>query len=176
MGTLRVFADGWLDAAGRRYACALGRGGVTTAKREGDGATPAGRFALRALYFRPDRVDLPPCALPTYALTPNDGWCDAPEDVAYNRFVSLPYGAGHEELWRWDALYDLIVPLGYNDDPVVPGAGSAIFLHIARPDFSPTEGCVALARGDLLALLRSLSSEDRIEIDTGPAPHNVSAA
>ena len=164
-----VHSDGWLDAAGTRYPCALGHGGVTADKREGDGATPAGEFALRHLYYRPDRVARPRCGLETVPLTPIDGWCDDPDDRAYNRTVSLPYPARAERLWRWDGLYDLVIPLGYNDDPVVPGAGSAIFLHIARPDFASTEGCVALARAVLMALLPRFADGDTIRIVPTPA-------
>mgnify|MGYP003671211160 CR=1 FL=1 len=153
MDDITVYADGWLDVLGQRLPCALGHGGVAAVKREGDGVTPAGRFPLRRLYYRPDRVDRPVCGLETVALSPDDGWCDDPADAAYNRPVLLPHAASHERLWRWDGLYDLIVPLGYNDEPTIAGAGSAIFLHIAQPDFSPTEGCVALARADLLAIL-----------------------
>jgi L,D-peptidoglycan transpeptidase YkuD (ErfK/YbiS/YcfS/YnhG family) len=144
--------------------CALGRGGISARKREGDGATPAGSFPMRRLLYRPDRVAKPATALPLAALAEHDGWCDAPGDPAYNRMVKLPYGAGAERLWRGDALYDLIVPLGYNDDPVESGRGSAIFLHIARPDYGPTEGCVALSHDDLLAVLREADRHSRMVI------------
>lgn len=164
MADILVHADGWLDAAGQRYPCALGRGGVGDGKREGDGLTPLGRFALRGLYYRPDRMEPPRCHLETIALKPRDGWCDDPADAAYNRLVQLPYPASCERLWRCDGLYDLIVPLGYNDDPVVAGAGSAIFLHIAWPHFGPTEGCVALARADLLTVLAAIGPEDRLTV------------
>lgn len=170
MSDILVHGDGWLDAGGRRFPCALGAGGVAAAKREGDGVTPAGRFAIRCLYYRPDRMARPVCALPTVALTANDGWCDDPDDAAYNCFVTLPHAGRHERLWRCDGLYDLMLPLGYNDDAIVPGAGSAIFLHIARPDFSPTEGCVALARHDLLSLLAKLQPGDELQIQGDPAP------
>lgn len=144
--------------------CALGRSGITTSKSEGDGATPRGVFALRCVLFRPDRETRPLTALPCRALDRADGWCDAPADPAYNRPVRLPYQASAEALWREDHVYDLIVPLGYNDDPVVPGKGSAIFLHLARPDFTPTEGCVALKRDDLLAVLEAADPAARIAI------------
>ena len=94
----------------------------------------------------------------------DDGWCDAPDDPNYNRLVSQPYPASHEALWRDDGVYDLIVVLGHNDDPPVPGLGSAIFLHICRPGYPPTEGCVAIARDDLEALLRIAEPGDAVEI------------
>jgi L,D-peptidoglycan transpeptidase YkuD (ErfK/YbiS/YcfS/YnhG family) len=148
-----VRGDSTLAWHGRRLRCALGRGGITTAKREGDGATPAGPLPLRRLLYRADRLAPPPGSLPREPIGPNDGWCDDPAHADYNRAVTLPHEARHERLSRDDHLYDLVAVLGWNDDPVMPGRGSAIFLHVARADFAPTEGCVALALPDLLSLL-----------------------
>ena len=144
--------------------CALGRSGIARDKREGDGATPAGAFALRRVLYRADREAPPQTTLPAGALDPADGWCDAPDDAAYNRPVRLPYPARAEALWRADGIYDLIVVLGHNDAPVLPGRGSAIFLHLAKPDFRPTEGCVALARADLLAVLAEADAASRVVV------------
>jgi L,D-peptidoglycan transpeptidase YkuD (ErfK/YbiS/YcfS/YnhG family) len=149
---------------GKPMRCALGRAGVSAEKREGDGATPVGSFAMRCVLYRADRVALPITALPCRALRASDGWCDAPDDSAYNRLVALPYPASAETLWHEDALYDLIIPLGYNDAPIEPGKGSAIFLHLAAPDFTPTQGCVALARDDLLTVLKEADRESRVII------------
>jgi L,D-peptidoglycan transpeptidase YkuD (ErfK/YbiS/YcfS/YnhG family) len=148
---VRARGEAWWAA--RRLRCALGRGGVVADKREGDGASPAGRWPMRGVLFRRDRLGAFATALPARALERTDGWCDDPADPCYNRNVRLPHRARCESLWRADRLYDIVVPLGYNDDPVVPGAGSAIFLHVARPDFAATAGCVALALADLLAVL-----------------------
>lgn len=157
--------DGWLEAGAARFRCAIGKAGVTDDKREGDGATPRGLFRLRGCYFRPDRVThAPQTALPTYELSRSDGWCDDPAHPLYNRPVKLPFAARHEPLWRRDHAYDFIIPLGYNDDPVIPGRGSAIFLHLAQPDWRGTEGCVALARADFLALLPTLCPETLLEV------------
>jgi L,D-peptidoglycan transpeptidase YkuD (ErfK/YbiS/YcfS/YnhG family) len=152
---LVAYADGRFDLAGQWTRCAIGPAGVVAAdaKREGDGASPAGGWPMRRVFYRADRRAAPQTGLEVVALSPDDGWCDAPGDPAYNRLVKLPYPASCEALWREDGVYDLVVELGYNDDPVVDGAGSAIFLHLARPDFSPTQGCVALAAADLEALL-----------------------
>jgi L,D-peptidoglycan transpeptidase YkuD (ErfK/YbiS/YcfS/YnhG family) len=160
---LIVEARGTARWGGRAMRCALGRAGIFAAKREGDGATPAGLFPIRRVLFRADRVSLA-AALPTAAIEPDDGWCDDPADVDYNRQVTLPHRARCESLWRDDRLYDLIAVLGHNDAPVVPGAGSAIFLHVARDDFPPTEGCVALARDDLLAVLREAKPGDAVRV------------
>ena len=164
-----AYADGRFELNGRWTRCALGPGGVTAAgaKREGDGKTPLGAWPLRRVLYRPDRGAAPKTALPVQALSPDDGWCDAPDDANYNRPVRLPYPASAERLWREDGVYDLIVVLGHNDAPAVPGAGSAIFLHLARPDFSATQGCVALARHDLEALLALAKPGDALAIREG---------
>lgn len=150
---IRVGGDGQLAFGGHRFRCAIGRGGLSADKREGDGATPLGCFPLRRIFYRADRVTLPPVPLPAIPLTQADGWCDDPSHPDYNRHVRLPHPARHEAMWRDDHLYDVVVVLGHNDDPPRPGLGSAIFLHVAKPDYAPTEGCVALALPDLLTLL-----------------------
>jgi L,D-peptidoglycan transpeptidase YkuD (ErfK/YbiS/YcfS/YnhG family) len=167
MTDLVVRPDGLVALGARIVPCALGRGGRRLDKREGDGATPIGAWTLRRLLYRADRLSPPPTALPVTVICPGDGWCDAPDDSRYNLPVALPYPASAESLWRDDGVYDLIVPLGYNDAPVTPGLGSAIFLHVARPGFPPTEGCVALDRADLLAYLALARPGDRV-IVTAP--------
>jgi L,D-peptidoglycan transpeptidase YkuD (ErfK/YbiS/YcfS/YnhG family) len=147
---------------GKTVPCALGRSGVSTDKKEGDGASPVGCFPLKRVLFRDDRLALPLTALEKQALAPNDGWCDDPADSNYNRPVRLPYAARHEALWRDDGRYDLLVVLGHNDDPVIPGAGSAIFLHVAAPGLTPTEGCVAVRLPDLLDILADCRPGDRL--------------
>lgn len=146
------------------FPCALGRSGILRDKHEGDGATPVGRYALKRVLYRGDRLRAPATRLPVAPILQDDGWCDAPEDPNYNRAVKLPYPASAENMWRDDGLYDVVVVLGHNDDPVVPGAGSAIFMHVAAPDFTPTAGCVALAREDLLSVLRALPGATFIDI------------
>ena len=148
----------------RMIPCALGRAGLSENKREGDGATPIGRFPLRRVLYRADRVTLPRLSLPAAAIEPGDGWCDDPTSSDYNRQVRLPIAASHEHLWRLDSLYDIVVVLGHNDGPVVAGAGSAIFLHVASADYRPTEGCVAVARDELLALLAACQPGDSLAI------------
>jgi len=159
-----VTADGRLLSHGRWFSCALGRGGVVTAKREGDGGTPAGRFALRELFYRPDRLSRPETRLPVRPLRRDDGWCDDPADPLYNRPVRLPYAASAERMWRADALYDLVAVLGYNDDPPRPGLGSAIFLHLAPPAGRPTAGCIALPLPALTAVLRAVGPGSLVEV------------
>ena len=166
---IAVFSDNRLILGTLKLRCALGATGITAAKREGDKATPAGRFALRRVLYRPDRLAAPQTALPVAPIRAGDGWCDAPGDPQYNKPVTLPYAAGHERLWREDHLYDIVVVLGYNDAPPVAGKGSAIFMHVARPGYAPTEGCVALALPDLKAVLARCGPGDCIHIHAGTA-------
>jgi L,D-peptidoglycan transpeptidase YkuD (ErfK/YbiS/YcfS/YnhG family) len=148
-----VQPDGRLIFQGRVFRAALGRGGIRRDKQEGDGATPSGTLPLRRVLYRADRVARPNCAVPVEPLAPNDGWCDDPTHPDYNRMIRLPHPARHEALWRDDGVYDIIGVLGWNDQPVTRDRGSAIFLHVAQPDFAPTEGCVALALPELRDLL-----------------------
>jgi L,D-peptidoglycan transpeptidase YkuD (ErfK/YbiS/YcfS/YnhG family) len=159
-------AEGLLDLGDRKVRCALGSSGVIPAadKREGDGASPAGVWPIRRVLYRPDRGAAPQTELPVEAMSPDDGWCDAPGDPAYNRSVKLPYPASAEAMWRDDGIYDVVVVLGHNDDPPVAPMGSCIFLHLARPDFSPTQGCVAVTREDLERLLAQARPGDTLEI------------
>jgi L,D-peptidoglycan transpeptidase YkuD (ErfK/YbiS/YcfS/YnhG family) len=159
---LSVSPEGHLKWRGKTYRCALGRAGIAMTKREGDGATPVGCFNLRRVLYRPEREDAPQTLLAVEAIYEVDGWCDDPEDPEYNRPVSLPHGASAEAMWREDSLYDIVVVLGHNDAPVIPGCGSAIFLHVATPAYAPTEGCIALAREDLLKIIQDCDSETQV--------------
>ena len=143
----------------------MGRGGVAEKKSEGDGITPQGSWAFRRVLYRPDRLDAPKTILPVVQIEEEDGWCDAPADVNYNKLVQLPYPVSAEKLWREDGLYDVVAVLGYNDAPVVKGNGSAIFLHVAKKDYALTEGCVAVKREDLLEALAQLKRGERIVIN-----------
>ena len=125
-------------------------------KREGDGATPIGCFPIRKVFYRPDKFEgSPETIFPTQALTQDDGWSDDVNLPEYNQLVKLPYHGSHEKLWRDDNLYDIIITIGYNDDPPIAGKGSAIFMHVAREEYTPTAGCIALSREDLLEILRT---------------------
>ncbi len=152
LSTLRVFASvrdrrrGFLVAGGAVFPCALGRSGIGTLKREGDGRTPRADLPLRRVLYRADRIVMPRSLLPLRIIGPRDAWCDDAADRRYNRLIDRPPGEAEERLTRDDHLYDVIVELGWNDAPVVRGRGSAIFWHLARPGFTPTAGCVAVER------------------------------
>lgn len=158
-----------LTASGAAWPCAIGRGGAVPEadKREGDGATPLGQWPVRGALLRPGCGIGPPTALPWRWLRPWDGWSDAPADPAYNRPVQHPHPGSAEQLWRTDTVYDVIIVLGHNDSPPAPGRGSAIFWHLARPDFQPTEGCVAIARAAMAEILPHLHPGMTLAIDPG---------
>jgi L,D-peptidoglycan transpeptidase YkuD (ErfK/YbiS/YcfS/YnhG family) len=143
---------------------AAGAGGVRPNKKEGDRATPAGTFSLPFGMYRGDRINLPNTDLPMTPLREAHAWVDDPNDPKYNQLVELPYPSHTEKLWRTDGIYDLLVVVGYNMNPTQPGAGSAIFLHIARPNFSPTDGCIAVGRGILLKLVTVLGADSTLTV------------
>ena len=143
---------------------ALGRTGIRALKREGDGGTPLGRFPVRQVLYRADRTMRPRTRLPVRTIRSDDGWCEDPADRNYNRLVTLSQQSRADRLTRSDHLYDLILVLGYNDRPRVRGKGSAIFVHLARPDYAPTAGCIALSRHDLMMLLAELRPGSSITV------------
>lgn len=159
---------GILRAGGLSIPVALGRSGIAADKREGDGRTPAGRWRILALLYRPDHGPRPVSRLPSRTIRPDDGWCDDRADRRYNRPVTLPMGGArkvsHEKMWRDDTLYDLVLVIDHNQRPRIPGRGSAVFIHLARPGFKPTEGCVALRRADMKRLLARLRPGAVIDI------------
>jgi len=144
--------------------CALGRNGRRVRKREGDGATPVGCWRIAGVLYRADRVRRPRTRLPVRPIVQSDGWCDAPTDRNYNRLVRHPYPASAERLWRPDNLYDVIVVLSHNSRPRVRGGGSAIFMHVAKSGYAPTEGCIALRREHLLRLAQRFGVGARVHV------------
>jgi L,D-peptidoglycan transpeptidase YkuD (ErfK/YbiS/YcfS/YnhG family) len=157
-------SQGWLSAGLRTRPIALGRGGIRADKREGDGATPAGRFHPVRLWWRADRLPRPRTLLPARRIGPDDAWREDPADRRYNRPFRRAANEPGDRLQRNDGLYDLVVEIDHNTRPRVAGRGSAVFIHVARAGFAPTAGCVALRRNDLLALLSQLSPKTRIVI------------
>lgn len=162
--------SGTLQFAGRSYPCMVGKSGILSPKYEGDGGTPAGLFPLRSVRYRADRMATPPkTGLPIFKAASSDGWCDDPADLAYNHIVTMPHQTDAEPMWRDDHLYDVLAVIGYNDNPVVPGAGSAIFLHVMRPptdDHQYTAGCVAMEVQNLLEVLAACTPGTMIGIRT----------
>jgi len=162
--TISVSHKGFLTFKGQKYRCALGKGGVKTEKTEGDGVSPTGTYTLRRVLYRADRLAKPETSLEITEIQPDDGWCDEPEHEDYNRQVKLPFAPSHEKLMRDDNIYDIIVVLGHNDHPPIPYKGSAIFFHLARENFTPTEGCVAITLEAMLEILKNVKPDEEMEI------------
>ncbi|HEY1541453.1 MAG TPA: L,D-transpeptidase family protein [Xanthobacteraceae bacterium] len=156
--------QGWLTAGPLVIPVALGRGGIRANKREGDGGTPRGDFRLVRLWYRADRHPRPDTRLPVRRITRDVAWCEDPHDRRYNRPFRRAAEEPGDRLWREDALYDFIVEIDHNTRPRVAGHGSAVFIHVARPGFRPTAGCVALALSRLRWLLARLGPRTQIAI------------
>ena len=172
LGVIRIHrrpgrrSQGWLRVGTRLIPAALGRGGIRADKREGDGATPCGRFRAVRLWWRPDRMPRPSSLLPAKPIGPCDAWCEDPADRRYNQHVRRSANEPGDRLQRSDGLYDMIVEIDHNTRPRVAGRGSAVFIHVAREAFAPTAGCVGLRPRDLRILLTKLSRRTRILIDS----------
>jgi L,D-peptidoglycan transpeptidase YkuD (ErfK/YbiS/YcfS/YnhG family) len=155
---------GWLTAGGQTIPVALGRGGIKANKREGDGGTPKGSFRPRQLWWRADRHPRPRTLLAVRAIGPEDAWCEEPSSRHYNRPVLLDRAHSGDRLKRDDQLYDFIVEIDHNSSPRIKGRGSAVFLHLARPNFGPTAGCISMTKSAMLRLLQRLGPETKILI------------
>lgn len=151
-------SKGLLNVGGVVFPCALGHGGVTSNKREGDGGTPRARMRILGGYHRHDHFPVGATRLRLKRISPTLGWCEVPSDRNYNRPVAIPYGASHERMLRDDRLYDACLVLDWNMRPRRRGRGSAIFFHLAREDFTPTQGCVAVSARVMARLLPRLST------------------
>ena len=161
IGTTEIY----LSYKGLDVKCCIGSGGLILDKKEGDGCTPIGSWPLRRVFYRPDKGKKPITGLPIFKITRKMGWCDDPLDPDnYNSLIEIPYKFNYERLWRDDEIYDIVVALGYNDRSPVLGKGSAVFMHIARKGFSPTKGCIALEKIDLLELLSKIAVDENPEI------------
>jgi len=157
-------SHGWLVAGTTRIPVTLGRAGILANKREGDGATPRGTFRPVRLWWRADRLPRPRTRLPRRPIRLQDAWCEDPGDRRYNRPILMRPGAPGDRLWRDDRLYDLIVEIDHNTRPWIAGRGSAVFLHVARPDCGPTAGCIAMETKALLRLLARIGPKTRIAV------------
>ncbi|HEX3859105.1 MAG TPA: L,D-transpeptidase family protein [Pseudolabrys sp.] len=158
-------ARGWLIAGAQALPVALGRAGIKANKREGDGATPRGAFRLKRLWWRADRHARPRTRLPVQRIGAQDGWCEDPSDRHYNQRIVVPKDSKADRLARKDGLYDFIIELDHNTRPRIAGRGSAVFIHVARPGFAPTAGCVALTMPSLRRLLARLGPDTTIVVD-----------
>jgi L,D-peptidoglycan transpeptidase YkuD (ErfK/YbiS/YcfS/YnhG family) len=154
--------QGWLIAGPLRFRVSLGRSGITRCKREGDGATPAGSWRLLQAFVRRDGYRFGASGLKTKPIRRQDGWCDDVTSPRYNQPVTLPFRASHEDLWRSDHLYDVVIDSDWNRRPAIKGRGSAIFIHLRRLDGGPTAGCIALSPRDMRILWPYLGCRTRL--------------
>jgi L,D-peptidoglycan transpeptidase YkuD (ErfK/YbiS/YcfS/YnhG family) len=159
-----VKKSGYLKYNNFKFRCALGEAGIGRKLKEGDKITPEGIFRIIKVFYRPDRIQKILTNFKTVKIKKNMGWCDDSKSLSYNRQIKLPSKFTHEKLYRRDNIYDLIAVLNYNMNPTVKRNGSAIFIHIAKKNYRPTAGCIALKRGDLIKLLKKIKKNTRIKI------------
>ena len=148
----------------KSFQCAIGKNGTIEKKIEGDGYTPLGTYLIKEVFYRSDRVNLPNISFPTTAIKSNFGWCDDITSKEYNKLIKFPFKESAERLFRSDNIYDIICVLNYNLNPIVKNKGSAIFLHIARDDYSGTQGCVAISEKNLVLLLTMIDINTELKI------------
>ena len=159
-----VKKTGYLKYKNFKFRCALGKGGIKKKVKEGDNITPKGIFKIIKIYYRPDKINKIITSIKKIKIKKNMGWCDDPSSSYYNKQVKLPSKYNHERLYRKDNLYDLILVLNYNTDPIIKNKGSAIFLHIAKKKYQPTKGCVALKKQDLIQLTSIIKKNTKIKL------------
>jgi L,D-peptidoglycan transpeptidase YkuD (ErfK/YbiS/YcfS/YnhG family) len=152
----------YLTFKSNEFQCSIGRSGFSENKKEGDGFTPVGTFYIDNVYYRADKIKKLNTKINKIIIHESDGWCDDPRQKKYNQLIQFPFNFSAERLYREDSLYDVVGVLNYNHNPIVPGLGSAIFIHIAKDDYGPTEGCIALNQEDLLYLLSLINNKTKI--------------
>jgi L,D-peptidoglycan transpeptidase YkuD (ErfK/YbiS/YcfS/YnhG family) len=157
--------SGYLEYKNLKFKCALGKAGIGKKKQEGDNVTPTGTFKIVKIYYRSDRVKKISSKFRLIEITKNIGWCDDPNSKNYNQLINLPSKYNHEKLFKKNNTYDLIIVLNYNMKPVIKNKGSAIFIHIAKKNYQPTQGCIALKKNDLLTLLSKIRKNIKIKIN-----------
>jgi L,D-peptidoglycan transpeptidase YkuD (ErfK/YbiS/YcfS/YnhG family) len=157
--------SGYLKYKKLRFKCALGKAGIGKKKQEGDNVTPTGTFKIVKIYYRSDRVKKISSKFRLIEITKNMGWCDDPNSKNYNQLINLPSRYTHEKLFKKNNIYDIIVVLNYNMKPVIKNKGSAIFIHVAKKNYQPTRGCIALKKNDLLKILSKINKNIKIKIN-----------
>ena len=148
-----------------RFRCALGKAGIGKKKKEGDNITPKGLYKIVKIYYRKDRIKKVSSKFKLIKITKNIGWCDDPNSEKYNQIINLPTKYSYEKLYRKDNVYDLILVLNYNIDPVIKKKGSAIFIHVAKKNYQSTQGCIALKKNNLMKLISKINKNIKIKIN-----------
>ena len=160
-----VKKSGYLQYKNLKFRCALGKAGIKKKEKEGDNVTPKGIFKITSMYYRPDKIKNIITAVKKIKIKKNIGWCDDPNSHFYNQQISLPNKFGHEKLYRNDSLYDLILVLNYNVNPIIKNKGSAIFIHVAKKNYKRTKGCIALKKKHLIELISKIKKNTKIKIN-----------
>jgi len=156
--------NNYLIYNGREYKCSIGKGGFSSKKKEGDGCTPSGIFKITNILYRQDKIQNLNSNFKLKKILPSDGWCDDPNHKKYNTLIRFPFSNSAEKLFRQDDLYDIVCVTNHNQNPVIPGAGSAIFMHVAHSNYSATEGCIGLNKDDLKEILQTIDNKTEVEI------------
>ena len=159
-----VKKTGYLNYKNFKFRCALGKNGIRKKIKEGDGITPKGIYKIKIVYYRQDKIKKISTSINSKKIEKNMGWCDDPKSDNYNQLINLPNKYNSEKLYRNDNIYDLIVVLDYNMNPIIKNKGSAIFIHIAKKNYTPTQGCIALSKIDLLKILNKINKKTKIKI------------
>jgi L,D-peptidoglycan transpeptidase YkuD (ErfK/YbiS/YcfS/YnhG family) len=159
-----VKKTGYLNYKNFKFRCALGKNGIRKKIKEGDGITPKGIYKIKTVYYRQDRIKKLSTSINSKKIKKNMGWCDDPKSDNYNQLINLPNNYNSEKLYRNDNIYDLIVVLDYNMNPTIKNKGSAIFIHITKKNYTPTKGCIALSKIDLLGILNKINKKTKIKI------------
>jgi L,D-peptidoglycan transpeptidase YkuD (ErfK/YbiS/YcfS/YnhG family) len=159
-----VKAPGNIKYKKLRFRCSLGKAGIKKKIKEGDNITPKGKFKILKIYYRSDRIKKFSSNIKIIKIKKNMGWCDDPKSSLYNKEIKLPFYFSHEKLYRKDHLYDLILVLNYNINPIKKNKGSAIFFHIANKSYKKTKGCIALKKFDLINLISKIKKNTTIKI------------
>jgi L,D-peptidoglycan transpeptidase YkuD (ErfK/YbiS/YcfS/YnhG family) len=159
-----VKESGYLSFKNLKFRCALGKAGIGKKNKEGDSITPKGIFKLVKVFYRADKIKNLKTSLKKIKIKKNMGWCDDPKSKYYNKQITLPSNFRYEKLYRRDRIYDLVVVLNYNLNPIIQNKGSAIFIHVAKKTFKKTEGCIALNKENLINLLSTIRKNTKIKI------------
>jgi L,D-peptidoglycan transpeptidase YkuD (ErfK/YbiS/YcfS/YnhG family) len=156
--------SGYLKYRDLKFKCALGKSGVEKKIKEGDNITPRGTFDIIKIYYRNDRIKKLSSEFNLIKIRRNMGWCDDPKSKKYNQLIKLPSKYSYENLYRKDNIYDLILILNYNMNPIVKNKGSAIFIHVAKKNYKKTAGCIALKKKDLKQLILKIKKKTKVII------------
>jgi L,D-peptidoglycan transpeptidase YkuD (ErfK/YbiS/YcfS/YnhG family) len=160
-----VKKSGYLKYKNLKFRCALGKAGIKNKEKEGDNITPRGIFEITKILYRPDKIKKIKAFIRPIKIKKNMGWCDDSKSDYYNQQIKLPNKFGHERLYRNDNLYDIILVLNYNTNPIIKKKGSAIFIHVSKNSYKKTKGCIALKKKHLLKLIPLIKKNTKIKIN-----------